>query len=275
LIGIEPGNLLPGITIIVVPHMDDGILACGGTIAQIPHKKNVHIVYATDGRRSPAPLLPMRDLTQVDLADVRAKEARMAMGLLGITEENIHFLNLPDGHLLHHLPALNRLLQELFQSIRPTHILLPFRYDHHTDHLALNRIVSSAYQNGCVIADLMEYFVYYRWRLLPQKDVRQYIRPQYLRKVEIKKVSEKKRAALDCFKSQTTRFFEWQTRPNLTSSFLDEVSKTPEFFLRYDKKATGTLIFSRSVTIIRMAHRLEPFLKRQKDKTIAVWQRLI
>jgi LmbE family N-acetylglucosaminyl deacetylase len=272
--GMEPGDLLPGVTVIVVPHMDDGVLACGGTIAQIPHKKNVHIVYATDGRRSPAPLLPWRDSVPVDLADVRAKEAKEAMGLLGIPKKNIHFLNLPDGRLRHHIPALNRLLKELIQSIKPTHILIPFRYDRHVDHLALNRVITTAYQKGIFSAELIEYFVYYRWKLLPDKDVRLYIRPQHLIEMSIKNASAQKRAALDCFKSQTTRFFEWQTRPNLTPLLLDEVSQAPELFLPYDAAVPGASIFTRYITFIRLAHRLEPFLKKQKDQTIAIWRRI-
>jgi hypothetical protein len=37
--------------------MDDEALACGGLIAKLPQKERIHIVYATDGMKSPAPIM--------------------------------------------------------------------------------------------------------------------------------------------------------------------------------------------------------------------------
>ena len=65
----------------------------------------------------------------------------------------------------------------------------------HTEYCKNNR-----YQG-----DLVEYFVYYQWRLLPEGDVRQYIRPDQLLEVDTAASGIKKRTALDFFKSQTTQ----------------------------------------------------------------------
>jgi LmbE family N-acetylglucosaminyl deacetylase len=270
---VDPAEVFRGAVLVTVPHMDDGVLACGGTIAKLPQKERIHIVYATDGMRSPAPVVPWRDSISPDLGVVRMEEAQIALGCLGVPRENIHFLGLPDCQLRRDMRALSRSLEELIGRIEPTHILMPFRYDRHADHLALNHAITDGHERGRYKAYLTEYFVYYRWRLLTLGDVRKYIRPQHLLEVNIQDVSAQKRAALDCFKSQTTEFYTWQTRPILTSSLLEEVSQTPEFFLPYDASVPGAAVFSRAVTWIRLAHRLEPLLKKRKDQVVAFWAR--
>jgi LmbE family N-acetylglucosaminyl deacetylase len=268
---IDPAEVFQGVVLITIPHMDDGVLACGGTIAKLPNKEQVHLIYATDGMRSPAPVLPWCDSISPDLGEVRATEARAAMRYLGVPQENIHFLSLPDGRLKKHAETLQRLLIEQMEWIRPDHVLTPFRYDHHADHLALNQAATAVHRR--YQAQLTEYFVYYRWRLLLEGDVRQYIHPQHLFAVNLEDVATQKRTALDCFKSQTTQFYAWQTRPNLTPKLLDEVSQEPECFLKYDASWAGAAIFTKSATWIRLAHRLEPFLKKKKDQGIALWCR--
>jgi LmbE family N-acetylglucosaminyl deacetylase len=249
------------------------VLACGGTIAMLPQKDRIHVVYATDGMGAPAPEVPWRDSVSPHLGEVRMKEAQAAMGYLGVPHENIHFLGLPDGRLTNHTKALSQLLTELIGKIEPAHILMPFRYDCHADHLALNHVITAARRRGEIGSELTEYFVYYRWRLLPEGDVRKYIRPEHLCEVTIENVSDKKRAALSLFKTQTTKFYSWQSRPNLSARLLDEVSHTPELFLRYEPSASGPVVFDQYVTWIRLVHRLEPFLKKRKDRVVALWAR--
>lgn len=256
--------------------MDDGVLACGGTIASLRRKERIHLVYATDGMGSPAPVLPWRDTVSSDLGEVRKEEARAAMGYLGVPQGNLHFLDFPDGRLCQHADALERALTELVGRLRPTHLFIPFRYDRHTDHLALNRAVTRARRAGALTVDhLVEYFVYHRWRLLPRGDVREYIDPRHLVRVPIAAVAERKRAALERFRSQTTRYYSWQTRPNLTPALLDEVSRSPEIFLRYDPSSPGAEIFVGARVWIRVAHRLEPYLKLRKDQAIALLRRVL
>jgi LmbE family N-acetylglucosaminyl deacetylase len=261
---VDPRELFQGTIVIVAPHMDDEVLACGGTIAHLPQKEQIHVIYATDGMKSPAPIVPWQDAISPDLGEVRVQESRAAMQFLGVPGENTHFLRLPEAELSKHVPALRRGLLDLIGRLKPAHILIPFRYDRHPDHLAINHIITAAHKQHLYQGHLTEYFVYYRWRLLPGRDVRQYIQPKYLLEVDTQEVSTRKRTALDCFKSQTTKFYPWQTRPILTSILLDEVSQTPELFLRYDASAPGAAVFSRAVPWIRIAHRLEPFLQRWK-----------
>lgn len=270
---IDPALVFQGKILIIVPHMDDGVLACGGTLAILPNKEQIHIIYATDGMRSPAPVIPWIDKISPDLGKTRMQEAKTAMGSLGVPEKNIYFLKQPESRLKRHMRTLAGLLNELIDRIKPDHILTPFRYDRHPDHIALTHLLTDACSKGLYNAELTEYFVYYRWKMLPQGDVRKYINPQYLLQVDIEGVSAQKRAALECFRTQTTKFYEWQTRPNLTPQLLDEVSCAPEFFLRYNASLPGSAVFSHSFNWIRIVHRLEPFLKKKKDGAVALWSR--
>ncbi len=259
-------ELLPDRVLLAVPHMDDCVLACGGTIAQLSDPARVHVVYASDGRASPEPVIPGRDRVTHDLFEVRRAEAIAAMERLGIPESQLHFLGLPDRRLRAHLPSLRAALADLRSRIGAERIAAPFRYDQNPDHLAVH---AAARDSGA--RSLIEYFVYYRLRLLPGGDLRSYLCPELRREVDISAASRVKRAALACFESQTTRFYPWQTRPNLTPELLDEVSTAPEVFV-CDAPPDGR-VFARGAARIRVLHRLEPALKRPKDRAVALLRR--
>jgi LmbE family N-acetylglucosaminyl deacetylase len=265
-------DFFAGSGLILVPHMDDEALGCGGTIALLPDKRDWQVLYATDGMGSPEPVLPWRDKITPDLGRIRQSEAMAALAVLGIPAQNVHFLDLPDGRLSRHRRQLYQAIARLVAEWQPDHLLVPFRFDRHPDHLALNHVATRLVDEGAFWGQITEYFVYHQWRMLPTKDVRAYIRPNLLRVVDVAAVAQQKRTALDCFKSQTTRFYPWQARPNLTPELLDEVSQSPEVFLRYNEKLAGTAVFSHNVPWIRIAHRLEPFLKKRKDRLVA-WAR--
>jgi len=133
----------------------------------------------------------------------------------------------------------------------------------------------SDFSHGNTQPQLIEYFVYYRWRLMPKRDIRKYIWSQFLFKLEIGDVARQKRQALDCFTSQTTIYYPWQTRPILTSMLLDEECRNPEFFLISKDSLKGTAVFSNSVLWIPLAHRVEPFLQRWKYRIGAALKRLL
>lgn len=272
---IDPGVEFQGVVLIAAPHMDDEMLACGGTIARLPRKDRIHVVYATDGMRAPAPIVPWRDAVSPDLGAIRMKESTAAMRCLGVPEQNLEFLGLPEGQLGASRQQLTGRIRALIERIHPAVILMPFRYDRHVDHLALNHAIMAICEERRYQSLLIEYFVYYQYQLLPSGDIRAYIDPRHLLEVDIEHVSAQKRAALEHFKTQTTRFYDWQTRPNLTSQLLDEVSHTPEFFLRYDASEPGPAVFARCATWIRIAHRLEPVLKKRKDQVVALANRAL
>jgi LmbE family N-acetylglucosaminyl deacetylase len=244
--------------------MDDEVLACGGLIARLAHKERVQLIYATDGQRSPAPILPGRDQVSAALGEVRVSESMAAMRSLGVPPDNLQFLRLPEAELARHQSALKASLRRLLEAAQPDFVFIPFRYDRHPDHLVINQVVTQGRQHGWITAQLVEYFVYYRWRLLPRRDVRCYIEPHHLMQVEIASVAAEKRAALDFFRTQVTHYYAWQTRPILTARLLDEECRQPEVFLWHAPGVPGAAVFRHATLWIRLVHRLEPVLQKWK-----------
>jgi LmbE family N-acetylglucosaminyl deacetylase len=269
----DPAQLFPGTILIIAPHMDDEVLACGGTIARLPHPGRVHVVYATDGARSYTPVVPWMDSTSPALSSARRAESRSALERLGVSPGNLHFLDFPDGQLEQHTDSLERAFVDLLRKLQPDHVLTPFRFDRHPDHLAVNHVAHSALQREGSRAQLFEYFVYYRWRMLPRRDVRAYVRNDQLLAVDIASVAGRKRMALDCFKSQTTQYYPWQDRPILSQTSLEEVCRYPEVFLKYDPGLSGVKVFTAARGWIRFVHAFEPRAKRHKDQVMALVRR--
>jgi LmbE family N-acetylglucosaminyl deacetylase len=197
------------------------------------------------------------------------------MQRIGLPPGNVHFFGLPDGRLGRHRSELRELLAGLVERLAPDRMLVPFRYDRHPDHLAVNAVVTSPDDGIGFEGTILEYFVYHRWRLLPRGDVRSYLPADDLVEVDIRAATETKRAALELFHSQTTRYFEWQSRPNLTHELIEAVSCEPETFFLYDPARRGADVLDGPRTWIRIAHRLEPFLKKHKDRAVALLRRAL
>jgi len=257
----SPHELLDGPVTVLAPHMDDEVLGCGATLAAVAGAQSIHIVYVTDGARSPIPEAPWIGRASADLSGVRAGEACRAMRTLGIPDENLRFLDLRDRVLA------------LLEELRPRYLLVPFRYDRHRDHVATNRAAVNAAFAGSdesLQIQIVEYFIYYRSRILPRGDVRRYVRPDQLAIVDTSKFSALKRRALECYETQTTVFFEWQRRPNLTRRFVDEVSASPEAFVLHSPSLSGSRIFERGAGWVRWVQAIEQPLKRAKDRGAAI-----
>jgi LmbE family N-acetylglucosaminyl deacetylase len=270
----DPLQEFPGVILVAVPHMDDEVLACGGTLARLPQKDRIHLIYATDGSRSPAPVLPALDSAKPQLGFMRVQESRAALEILGVPSSNLHFLGFPEAKLRKSRKTYTESLIDLVKTIKPDHILAPFRYDRHPDHLVVNRATTEALRSGAVKARLSEYFVYHRWRLLRGGDIRKYIDSKHLIRINIKNESAIKRQALACFKSQTTKLYTWQDRPILSEKLLAEECDNPELFLRYDPAIPGPKVFTNARGWIRFAHLIETPLKKKKEACRALFYRI-
>ncbi len=271
----NPRELFHGTVAVISPHMDDGELACAGTIARLPDKGRVHFIYATDGSRSPVVGKLWRHSPVSNIGEVRMNESRAALKMLGIPEENVHFLCLPEMHLSKYGKELKVSLDRLLERINPTQVLAPFRYDRHPDHLAVNRAATALAADHNNELELFEYFLYYQYRMLPKGDIRQYVQPEHLVEIDITGETALKREVLDCFTSQVTNYYPGQTFPVLSRELLEELSTGPEVFLRTNCAPEGDLVFASNRTWVRLAHTVEPVLKRGKDRVKSVlWSRI-
>lgn len=119
-------------TVVVVPHPDDEVLACGGLIAtQRAAGVPVVIVAVTDGEAS------HDGVDREHMRRQRQSEQQDALGILGVSVDDAQRLGLPDGEV----PANeHRLMELLLGIVKPQDLLVaPWVHDHHSDHEACGR----------------------------------------------------------------------------------------------------------------------------------------
>jgi LmbE family N-acetylglucosaminyl deacetylase len=256
-----------GDILVIAPHMDDETLGCGITLAQCAQRQTVRVVFATDGARSPEPRRRTGP-ANVALTPVREAEAVAALDKLGVPRDHVEFLGFPDGELARHQRALADAIVARVRAYRPEWLFVPFRYDHHPDHLALNRAATAAHTSGQIDARLVEYFVYARLRLLRTGDLRDYVADDDVVRVYSESAATRKRAALACYRTQTTCYFPWQRRPILERALIDRVCGEPETLLIHDPARRGARGLARARRWVPLACRVEPTLKRWKDRLV-------
>lgn len=129
------GGLLPGgaRAVVVAPHPDDEVLACGGLLAQwAADRRPLRLVCVTDGEAS-LPAAPTCGAAA--LADRRRSERAAGLRCLGVPEDtDIVCLGLPDGGVGSHL---DELADRLTFLLKPGDVVFaPWRHDGHPDHEA-------------------------------------------------------------------------------------------------------------------------------------------
>jgi len=259
-----------GTLLVLAPHMDDETLGCGGTMALHSDPSRIHCLFATDGSRSPAPLLPWTGSPDADLAGRRRREAVAALGELGVAGRQLSFLDLPDGALSRYRTQLTRRLADHFLDVRPDIVLAPFRLDAHPDHMALNHATRIALRGLTSPPILLEYFVYFRLRLLPGNDIRRCIPERSMIRVDTAAASATKMRALMRYETQVRALHSWQERPILTAERLRERCETPEYFLCSDPFGGLLDVFPRHKARILAAFLAQRFGKRPKDQALAM-----
>ena len=116
--------------LVVAPHMDDEVIACGGTLLlhRVLHSE-VRIVFVSDSSGAvDDPTLALR------LKGIRRTEMLKAKDLLAV--ESVVELGFPDGSLMRHEQAIAARLAEEIEGFRPGQVLCPFPADGHADHQA-------------------------------------------------------------------------------------------------------------------------------------------
>lgn len=129
---VEPSRVL-----VFAPHMDDGMISSGGTLAL--HKQvgsDVGIVYVSDSNGDSR-------YTGVDSQTaVRQQEAINACSSMGI--EIVDMLGYPDRKLSLYEPKMIERISEILEKQQPLQIFCPFPTDHHRDHQATSMAVALA-----------------------------------------------------------------------------------------------------------------------------------
>lgn len=180
--------------VIVAPHPDDEVLACGGLLQLLAGLgREVLLVAVTDGDAShPGSTL----WPQERLRSERPTESALALAALGWPQAQWQRLQLPDGAVARHAEALRAMLEAL---LRPGDtVLTTWRLDGHPDHEACGW-ASAAASSSCG-ARLVEMPVW-MWHWAAPGDAR--VPWHRARRLELPEdVLARKRAAAACFASQ-------------------------------------------------------------------------
>lgn len=158
---LDPASI-KGPVLVIAPHPDDETLGCGGLIAALSQRGViVHTVFVTDGsssHRNSASWSPAR------LAAERQKEAADALAQLGAADQPRTFLALKDaampkpGHPVYE--AAMAIMLDIIGSLRPTHVLAPWRRDPHSDHRDAWLLIRDALERAADQPVLLEYTIW-------------------------------------------------------------------------------------------------------------------
>lgn len=120
--------------VVVAPHPDDEVLACGLLLATaVDLGIDVRVVAVTDGEAA----YPGHD--PVELADLRRGEQLAALAELGIGADCVHRAGLPDGRVADHVPFLAEIIAARCST--GTLLVAPSVHDWHPDHEACGAAV--------------------------------------------------------------------------------------------------------------------------------------
>ena len=216
---VPPGRRL----VVVAPHPDDEILACGALLHLIAQRGDAPLIVAvTDGEAS-HPGSP--DWPPERLRQVRANETVAALGCLGIDPPHLVRLGIPDGGVSGAEPALAQRLAQLFA---PGDIVITtWRHDGHPDHEACARACMAAAQDSG--ARLLQAPVWgWHWSApgdgaLPLAKARRLLLPA--------SAVARKRAALACFTSQVEPDASSGAAPILPGFAMERVLHPFEMYL--------------------------------------------
>jgi len=125
--------------LIISPHIDDGELGCGGTIAKlVDENKTVHYVALSDAKKSLLPGIP---------TDTLIEEAKNAVKILGINKNYLHFFEFETRCFPQYRQEILDTLYTLKNEINPQTIFVPSLKDVHQDHQVVTIEALRAFKN--------------------------------------------------------------------------------------------------------------------------------
>lgn len=135
--------------LVIAPQPNDEALGCAGLLSWASHRRRkIHVLFLTDGESSHP---GSRAYPPERLASTRRDEARAAAACLGLREEQLAFLGLPDGSLetltaTQTRAALNRIIGCALE-LAPVLTWVPSWTDPHGDHQAAFRLARRALES--------------------------------------------------------------------------------------------------------------------------------
>lgn len=154
--------------LVFAPHQDDETLACGGTIMRKRAAgAEIKLVFMTDGRSSHAQLMPA-----AELVTLRKTEALAAAQVLGLTPDDVFFLDFADGWLATQRRTAIAQVAALLRTHQPAEVFIPYFDEPPADHYVTNQVVLAALVENQQNVTVYEYPVWF-WHHWPWVSLRQ------------------------------------------------------------------------------------------------------
>lgn len=212
------GLVAPGARLVVVaPHPDDEILACGGLLHMLaarPPAQPPLLVAVTDGEASHP---GSTDWPPEKLRAARPRETLAALACLGIEAPDLLRIGIADGGVTAAEAALTHRLADL---LKPGDVVITtWRYDGHPDHEATARAcLMAAAQCGARVLEVPIWG--WHWSA-PADDAMPLV---HARKLALTQEAQSgKRAAMACFRSQVLPDASRGADPIVSPQALDRV----------------------------------------------------
>lgn len=169
----------------LVPHADDESIGMGGLLSLYP--KNFDVILLTDGRKG------IKDVSVEEAVKAREGEFQCALTVAGGVN-SYKFLRIEDKKLLDSFDSFKTIDISEYD-----YIFVPNIIDQHPDHkavsLLLKRLLENFTQGGSKTKSDLKICFYEVWSTLGLVNVF----------VDISEVIEKKKAMINCYKSQTAK----------------------------------------------------------------------
>lgn len=230
---------------VYVAHDDDLILGVGGRIVQ--HLKNgadVYIVICADGRNSHKAVLKIENNPSVwEVRTKRKEEIKMAVRILGVSEEKLYFLELADeeGRVWQNEESAKRQIIEITNKEKPD--LIYFHYpDAHADHRTVSKVMLEILEVSEQKPKAYQFFIWTKELAKDRSEVDANQVPEIppnVLKINVNKELELKRRALFEMRSQVDvwAYPDWQVqvKPILDKNFIDYFLRGEEIFIGVKK----------------------------------------
>ncbi len=142
--------------LIFSPHCDDETLGAAGLMQQAKaDSSEIRVVMVTD-------------CNSHKIGATRKKESRDALEELGLSENNLVFLNFPEKEKDQGKDNnLQSSLEQQIKSFNPTLIVSPHPYDTHIDHKSVGRAIEEIKKQNITQASVIFYLIHYNFLKYP------------------------------------------------------------------------------------------------------------
>ena len=150
--------------LIISPHPDDEVFGCGGLMHSLVQTgKKVEVIIMSKGEAVHRDCCPDEEN---NIIKARAELTDASNGVLGISPNQIHRLDFPDGSFfsVKEDDDMVRALNDLICEIAPTEVFIPHPYENSPDHVAATRFSEQVLQD--YVGEIYYYCVW-TWYHMP------------------------------------------------------------------------------------------------------------